>query len=72
MRSIAQETKMAIDGGVISVVAVAMVAFLLGLARSAPESALVKSLPGYNGTLPSKHYSGYSAITIPLLFLQKI
>ncbi|KAL3616297.1 Serine carboxypeptidase-like 20 [Castilleja foliolosa] len=28
-------------------------------ALSAPEAALVSTLPGFNGTLPSKHYSGY-------------
>ncbi|GFQ00149.1 serine carboxypeptidase 1 [Phtheirospermum japonicum] len=28
-------------------------------ASSAPEAALVTSIPGFNGTLPSKHYSGY-------------
>ncbi|GFP85104.1 serine carboxypeptidase 1 [Phtheirospermum japonicum] len=28
-------------------------------ASSAPEAALVTTIPGFNGTLPSKHYSGY-------------
>ncbi|XP_010520852.1 PREDICTED: serine carboxypeptidase-like 20 isoform X2 [Tarenaya hassleriana] len=28
----------------------------------APESALVTTLPGFNGTLPSKHYAGYVTI----------
>ncbi|KAL3649257.1 carbohydrate-binding module 1 protein [Castilleja foliolosa] len=28
-------------------------------ASSAPEAALVSTIPGFNGTLPSKHYSGY-------------
>ncbi|XP_057965173.1 serine carboxypeptidase-like 20 [Malania oleifera] len=32
------------------------------LAKSAPESALLSQLPGFNGTLPSKHYSGYVTI----------
>ncbi|OWM62741.1 hypothetical protein CDL15_Pgr020035 [Punica granatum] len=27
--------------------------------RSAPEEALVTHLPGFNGSFPSKHYSGY-------------
>nr|GEX95802.1 calmodulin-like protein 3 [Tanacetum cinerariifolium] len=34
-------------------------AFIL-LAESAPEDALVTHLPGFNGTLPSKHYAGWS------------
>ncbi|KAK4794647.1 hypothetical protein SAY86_012641 [Trapa natans] len=31
-------------------------------AHSAPEEALVTHLPGFNGTFPSKHYSGYVTI----------
>ncbi|XAR60886.1 Carboxypeptidase C [Bertholletia excelsa] len=31
----------------------------LTLTESAPEGALVTQLPGFNGTFPSKHYSGY-------------
>ncbi|CAI9090873.1 OLC1v1025744C1 [Oldenlandia corymbosa var. corymbosa] len=27
--------------------------------EAAPEASLIKSLPGFNGTFPSKHYSGY-------------
>ncbi|KAK6937896.1 Peptidase S10, serine carboxypeptidase [Dillenia turbinata] len=30
--------------------------------ESAPESALVTQLPGFTGTFPSKHYSGYVTI----------
>ncbi|KAJ4833226.1 Serine carboxypeptidase-like 20 [Turnera subulata] len=29
---------------------------------SAPESALITQIPGFNGTFPSKHYSGYVTI----------
>ncbi|OAY32904.1 serine carboxypeptidase-like 20 [Manihot esculenta] len=32
------------------------------LAYSAPQSALIKQIPGFSGTLPSKHYSGYVTI----------
>lgn len=28
--------------------------------QSAPEAALITQIPGFNGTLPSKHYSGYA------------
>ncbi|XP_043722030.1 serine carboxypeptidase 1-like [Telopea speciosissima] len=34
----------------------------LVLIRAAPESSLVTNLPGFNGTFPSKHYSGYITI----------
>ncbi|KAK9944566.1 hypothetical protein M0R45_010127 [Rubus argutus] len=30
--------------------------------QSAPEAALITQIPGFNGTLPSKHYSGYVTI----------
>jgi hypothetical protein len=30
------------------------------LTQSAPETALVAEIPGFTGTLPSKHYSGYA------------
>ncbi|KAL1217994.1 Serine carboxypeptidase-like 21 [Cardamine amara subsp. amara] len=32
------------------------------ITESAPKSALVTKLPGFNGTFPSKHYAGYVAI----------
>ncbi|CAI9107286.1 OLC1v1006605C1 [Oldenlandia corymbosa var. corymbosa] len=32
------------------------------LTESAPEGALVTQLPGFNGTIPSKHYAGYVTI----------
>ncbi|XP_024009668.1 serine carboxypeptidase-like 21 isoform X1 [Eutrema salsugineum] len=32
------------------------------ITESAPESALVTKLPGFNGSFPSKHYAGYVAI----------
>ena len=31
----------------------------LGVALAAPSADVVKSLPGWDGPLPSKHYSGY-------------
>lgn len=34
----------------------------LGLTQSAPENALISQIPGFTGTLPSKHYSGYVTI----------
>lgn len=30
--------------------------------ESVPEGALVTQFPGFNGTFPSKHYSGYLSI----------
>ncbi|GAB4835374.1 carbohydrate-binding module 1 protein [Ancistrocladus abbreviatus] len=30
--------------------------------EAAPQNALIKQLPGFSGTLPSKHYSGYVTI----------
>lgn len=30
------------------------------LIQAAPESALVTKVPGFSGTLPSKHYAGYA------------
>lgn len=35
---------------------------LLTLVPAAPETALVTSLPGFNGAFPSKHYSGYVTV----------
>ncbi|ONK78097.1 uncharacterized protein A4U43_C02F14280 [Asparagus officinalis] len=32
------------------------------LISAAPESALVTSLPGFNGSFPSKHYAGYVSV----------
>ncbi|CAL0328184.1 unnamed protein product [Lupinus luteus] len=32
------------------------------LTQSAPESSLITNLPGFNGTLPSKHYAGYVTV----------
>lgn len=40
----------------------------LGPTQSAPESALITQIPGFSGTIPSKHYSGYSLS----LFLQSL
>ncbi|CAI8608252.1 unnamed protein product [Vicia faba] len=30
--------------------------------NSAPESAIVTQIPGFNGTIPSKHYAGYVTV----------
>ncbi|XP_031100495.1 serine carboxypeptidase 1-like [Ipomoea triloba] len=35
---------------------------LLQLTKSAPDGALITRIPGFNGTLPSKHYAGYVTI----------
>lgn len=35
------------------------------LTQSAPQTALVTEIPGFTGTLLSKHYSGY-AFTFPI------
>ncbi|KAI8030730.1 Serine carboxypeptidase-like 7 [Camellia lanceoleosa] len=32
------------------------------IVEAAPKASLIKSLPGFNGTFPSKHYSGYVTI----------
>ncbi|KAK3003305.1 hypothetical protein RJ639_018327 [Escallonia herrerae] len=39
-----------------------LVSLIFVLTQSAPESALVAQLPGFNGSFPSKHYSGYVTI----------
>ncbi|KAL3523313.1 hypothetical protein ACH5RR_016147 [Cinchona calisaya] len=31
---------------------------------AAPEASLITNLPGFNGTFPSKHYSGYVAVNL--------
>ncbi|CAI0438914.1 unnamed protein product [Linum tenue] len=33
-----------------------------GLSEAAPAESLVTYLPGFNGSFPSKHYSGYVGI----------
>lgn len=33
-----------------------------GPTQSAPESALITQIPGFSGTIPSKHYSGYVTV----------
>ncbi|XP_010251666.1 PREDICTED: serine carboxypeptidase-like 20 [Nelumbo nucifera] len=43
-----------------SVIAQAFVRF--AFINAAPESALILDLPGFSGTFPSKHYSGYITI----------
>lgn len=32
------------------------------LTHSAPEASLITNLPGFNGSLPSKHYAGYVTV----------
>lgn len=39
-------------------VSVLCLSFVL-ISHSAPEGALITDLPGFNGSFPSKHYSGY-------------
>ncbi|XP_042486582.1 serine carboxypeptidase-like 20 isoform X2 [Macadamia integrifolia] len=36
--------------------------YIFAVIGAAPESALVTHLPGFNGTFPSKHYSGYITV----------
>ncbi|KAK3034151.1 hypothetical protein RJ639_033494 [Escallonia herrerae] len=43
-------------------VMVCLVLRLFGNVGAAPESALITSLPGFSGTFPSKHYSGYVTV----------
>ncbi|BBH06828.1 serine carboxypeptidase-like 20 [Prunus dulcis] len=40
----------------------------LVIVEAAPESSLITQLPGFNGTFPSKHYSGYISIDGKNLF----
>ncbi|ESQ56450.1 hypothetical protein EUTSA_v10027269mg, partial [Eutrema salsugineum] len=42
--------------------ALVFVTFFVVTAESAPESALITKIPGFDGTFPSKHYSGYVTI----------
>ncbi|CAL1412332.1 unnamed protein product [Linum trigynum] len=39
-----------------------LLSFAVLVAHSAPENALVTQLPGFSGSFPSKHYSGYVTI----------
>lgn len=41
---------------------VVVILLYLGFSDSSPESAIVTQLPGFNGSFPSKHYSGYVTI----------
>ncbi|CAA7023709.1 unnamed protein product [Microthlaspi erraticum] len=45
-----------------ALVALILLSLCLAITESAPESALVTNLPGFNGSFPSKHYAGYVAI----------
>ncbi|CAO2818972.1 unnamed protein product [Amaranthus hypochondriacus] len=46
--------------GVLILINVVFLCFTVS--ESAPQSALVSQLPGFSGTFPSKHYSGYVTI----------
>jgi len=37
---------------------VTLLSLVFVITESAPESALITKLPGFEGTFPSKHYSG--------------
>ncbi|KAL5798283.1 hypothetical protein ACOSQ2_003103 [Xanthoceras sorbifolium] len=39
-----------------------MLLSFVGLTHSAPQSAIVTQIPGFSGTFPSNHYSGYVSI----------
>ncbi|CAD5327734.1 unnamed protein product [Arabidopsis thaliana] len=41
---------------------VTLLSLVFVITESAPESALITKLPGFEGTFPSKHYSGYVTI----------
>ncbi|CAN8232401.1 unnamed protein product [Cochlearia groenlandica] len=43
-------------------VLVTLVSSLFVITESAPESAIITKIPGFNGNFPSKHYSGYVTI----------
>ncbi|CAN1747534.1 Serine carboxypeptidase 1 [Linum perenne] len=46
----------------ISVFEATVVMIMLRKAEAAPADSLVTSLPGFNGTFPSRHYSGYVSL----------
>ncbi|KAL6555603.1 hypothetical protein OROHE_007275 [Orobanche hederae] len=46
----------------LTLILVIQIALRFRSALSAPEAALVPNLPGFNGSFPSKHYSGYITI----------
>ncbi|KAK9756278.1 hypothetical protein RND81_01G086400 [Saponaria officinalis] len=54
------KSHLSITGPLILVLVV--LSLCLVLSESAPKSALVTQLPGFNGIFPSKHYSGYVTI----------
>ncbi|KAA8543574.1 hypothetical protein F0562_021680 [Nyssa sinensis] len=41
---------------------ISYIIFCFVLIHSAPQGALITQLPGFNGTFPSKHYSGYVTV----------
>ena len=46
--------------GLLIVINVVFLFFIVS--EAAPQSALISQLPGFSGTFPSKHYSGYISI----------
>ncbi|XP_059660020.1 serine carboxypeptidase-like 20 [Cornus florida] len=53
---------MAKIGNSIHIIILTYILFTFVLTQSAPESALVTQIPGFDGTFLSKHYSGYVTI----------
>ncbi|VYS58556.1 unnamed protein product [Arabidopsis thaliana] len=45
-----------------AIIASILLSLCFKITESAPKSALITNLPGFNGTFPSKHYAGYVAI----------
>lgn len=41
---------------------IVLAALSFAIVHSAPESAIVTKVPGFDGTLPSKHYAGYVTV----------
>lgn len=41
-------------------------------AQSAPDDALIAQIPGFSGTFPSKHYSGYCLYFVIVYAVLKI
>ncbi|KAL8516539.1 hypothetical protein ACS0TY_014979 [Phlomoides rotata] len=54
--------KMRSNGTFLSYLTLTLFVLTFKTASSAPEAALVKSVPGFHGTFPSKHYSGYVSL----------
>lgn len=59
--AMAARSSRSINGGKLTWVMVVGLLFFV-VSECAPQSALVTQLPGFTGTFPSKHYSGYVTI----------